>query len=86
MHKTTSRFWKCFEDLPVSVQQVSKKNFKLLKADPLYSSLHFKKLGKFWSVRVGINHRALAIEEEQGFIWVWVGSHSEYERMLKKNG
>lgn len=86
MHKTTSRFRECFENLPSAVQKISKKNFELLKKDPLHPSLHFKKVGKVWSVRAGINHRALAVEENQDFIWVWIGTHNEYERMIRKMG
>ena len=56
MHRTTSRFRKCFKNLPESVQIISKKNFELLKANPLHPSLHFKKLGKIWSIRAGINY------------------------------
>ena len=81
MHRTTRRFWKCFDDLPEPVQKVAQKNFELLKADPLYPSLHFKKIGEFWSVRAGIEYRALAIEDGKDFIWVWIGRHDEYERM-----
>jgi hypothetical protein len=65
---------------------VSKKNFELLKTNPMHPSLHFKKVGKLWSVRVGINHRALAVEDGDDFIWVWIGTHSEYERMIKDKG
>ncbi|MFO7628961.1 MAG: hypothetical protein R6W06_05480 [Prochlorococcaceae cyanobacterium] len=36
--------------------------YALLKADPRHPSLHLKKVGRFWSVRVGLRHRALAIE------------------------
>ena len=63
MHRTTRRFWKCFDDLPEAVQKTAKKNFELLKKEPIHPSLHFKKVGKFWSARVGINHRALAVED-----------------------
>jgi len=86
MHRTTARFWKCFENLPEPVQKISKKNFELLKTNPLHPSLHFKKVGKFWSVRVGLNHRALAVEDGNDFIWVWIGTHDEYERMIKEMG
>lgn len=82
MHRTTRRFWKCFANLPAAVQKTAKRNFELLKKDPNHPSLHFKKVGKFWSVRVGMNHRALAIEDGSDFIWVWIGTHDEYERML----
>lgn len=83
MHKTTSRFWKNYEKLPVSIQKIAKKNFNLLKEDPLHPSLHFKRIGKFWSARVDINHRALAIEDDEDLLWVWIGTHDEYEKMLK---
>jgi len=43
--------------------------------------LHFKKLGKFWSARVGLHHRALAAEVEDGMLWVWIGTHAEYDRL-----
>jgi hypothetical protein len=39
-------------------------------------------VGKVWSVRVGIHHRALAIEVEDGFLWVWIGLHSEYDKLI----
>jgi len=86
MHRTTARFWKCFENLPAPVQKISKKNCELLKINPSHPSLHFKKVGKFWSVRVGLNHRALAVEDGNDFIWVWIGTHDEYERMIKEMG
>lgn len=68
MNRTTNRFWKYFEILPITVQKVSKKNFELLKTNPLYSSLHFKEVDKFWSVRTGINHRALAIKDGEDYL------------------
>lgn len=82
MHRTTVRFWKCFERLPDPVKNLAKQNFQLLKNDPWHPSLHFKKIGKLWSARVGINHRALAVKEGEDFIWVWIGGHDEYERLI----
>jgi len=84
MHRATGRFWKSFKNLPKHIQELSKKNFELLKTDPLHPSLHFRKVGKFWSVRIGINYRSLAVKDEQGFIWVWIGNHKEYDRLIKK--
>lgn len=86
MHHTTDRFWKCFKKLPDPVQKISKRNFHLLKINPLHPSLHFKKVGKFWSVRIGLDYRALAIEDGVDFIWVWIGTHGEYERMIAERG
>ncbi len=84
MHRTTDRFWKCFDKLPERVQKTSKQNFQRLKRNPSHPSLHFKKVGKFWSARVGINHRALAVEDAEDYIWVWIGTHDEYERIIKE--
>jgi hypothetical protein len=83
MHKTTERFWSRFERLPDSVQRLAQKNFELLKTNPGHPSLHFKKVGSFWSVRIGSQHRALAIKDDSDYIWVWIGAHDEYERMIK---
>ena len=84
MHRTTSRFWQCFEDLPASVQTLARKNFLLLKENPRHPSLHFKKIGAFWSARVGISYRALAVEDGDDFIWVWLGSHEEYDSLVNR--
>ncbi len=84
MHKATVRFWACFNQLPQTTQKLAKKNYVLLKENPKHPSLHFKKTGKLWSARVGKNHRALAIEDSEGYIWVWIGNHAEYERLLNK--
>ncbi len=84
MHRTTTRFWACFESLPETVQRVARGKFELLKQNPSHPSLHFKKIGTFWSARVGINHRAPAIEDGPEFIWVWIGPHDEYQRLIKQ--
>ena len=83
MHRATSRFWEQFRNLPTETQELAKKSFELLKRDPQHPSLRFKKVGRFWSVRVGKTYRALAIEDEDGLIWVWIGHHKDYDRLVK---
>ncbi len=46
MHKATKRFWSSLSALPKPVQDIAKKNFKLLKTNPKHPSLHFKMVGK----------------------------------------
>lgn len=82
MHRATIRFWKCFQALPTVIQKQAKENYSILKENPHYPSLHFKKIGKFWSVRIGLDYRAIAVEDGSDFIWVWIGNHDEYERMI----
>jgi len=85
MHLTTERFWKCFDKLPQPTQKLARGNFNLLNTNPGHPSLHLKKIGKFWSCRVGLNYRALSVKEDEDFLWVWIGTHDEYKRMLKEN-
>ncbi len=82
MHRTTPEFWERFYALPNPVQQLARKNFELLKNNQAHPSLHFKKVGDFWSARVGRNHRVLALEDGNDFIWVWIGHHDEYDRLI----
>ena len=82
MHRTTPQFWARFDKLPETVQALARKNFELLKQNADHPSLHFKKVGRFWSARVGLNHRALAVENGADFIWVWIGNHDEYDRLI----
>lgn len=79
-HKTASSFWACYERLPVEIRSLAKKNFQLLKADISHPSLQFKKVGKVWSARVGSNYRAVSTQIEGGFLWVWIGTHAEYDK------
>lgn len=83
MHRATARFWRLLNELPKDVRALARKNYDLLTRNPNHPALRLKKVGALWSARVGRNHRALASEDENGFIWVWIGSHKEYEQMLK---
>jgi hypothetical protein len=68
-HRASPKFWKFYTRLPGAVQRLADENFKLLKADPKHPSLHFKKVGRMWSVRVGIRYRAAAVEDGSDIIW-----------------
>ena len=82
-HHVAPDFWNLYRSLPENIQTLADRAFALLKADPYHPSLHLKKAGTFWSVRVGIHHRALAIEVEEGMLWFWIGTHAEYDRMTE---
>jgi len=83
-HFASRRFWDCYNSLPGSVQGIADRNFELLKSDPTHPSLHFKKVGRFRSARVGLQHRALAVEVDDGLLWFWIGNHSEYDRLISE--
>lgn len=83
MHRATPEFRRLVDALPPPVQRVARRNFNLLKSDPRHPSLRFKKVGEFWSARVGRSYRALAIANGGDFIWVWIGRHDDYTRIIR---
>ncbi len=85
MHYTTRRFWKCYDSLPVNAQVTADGCYELLKIDPSHPSLHLKKIGKkYWSVRAGLDYRAIGVEVESGISWFWIGTHAEYDKLVGK--
>jgi hypothetical protein len=81
-HYASPRFWALYEALPSEIRALADKNYRLLKSDPRHPSLHFKKLGQLWSVRVGAHHRALGTEIEKAIHWFWIGTHADYDKIV----
>lgn len=83
-HRATADFWRHYERLPEHVRSLADKNFLLLKGDPHHPSLHFKRLkASLWSVRVGRGYRALGTEEGDTVVWFWIGSHADYDDLIR---
>lgn len=82
-HFASPDFWFHYRLLPENIQDLADKNFSLLKETSRHPSLRLKKVGIFWSARVGISYRALGKEREEGIIWIWIGTHAEYEQLIK---
>ena len=83
-HRATPSFWQHFDRLPANVQQVARTAFVLARQNPKHPSVHLKKVGRFWSARVGIHYRALAVEQGDDLVWFWIGTHAEYESLIKR--
>ena len=84
-HRTLPRFWRHYQQLPKETRELADKNFDLLKSDPYHPALHFKKVDdvrKLWSVRVGLQYRALGMEKPDGILWFWIGTHAEYSKLV----
>lgn len=82
IHRAAPDFWVCYRALPLPVQSQADRAFALLKTDPRHASLHFKKVGKFWSARVGIHYRAVGMDSSDGVLWFWIGSHADYDKLV----
>ena len=81
-HVASSDFWQCYRALPREVRRKAVESFHRLKADPRHPGLHFKPVGRYWSARVGAHHRALAVRDNSTFVWFWIGTHAEYDRLI----
>lgn len=84
IHHASASFWKCYHALPKETQEQADQSFELLKAYPRHPSLHFKKIDKYWSVRVSLEYRALGVDIEDGILWLWIGTHAEYDRLISR--
>jgi hypothetical protein len=82
-HGASRAFWDGYGKLPEQVRALADKNYALLKENPQHPSLQFKKIGRFWSVRVGLRYRALAVETEGDLVWFWIGSHADYDAFIR---
>lgn len=81
-HRANPRFWQAYNALPPEVQELADAAYALLKRDPRHPSLHFKKVGRLWSARVGAHYRVLSAEDGEDLVWFWIGRHDEYDRLI----
>jgi D-hexose-6-phosphate mutarotase len=84
LHRTLPSFWECYNRLPEDIRRRADKQYEILIELPGHRSLQLKPVGDLWSARVTDAYRALAIREGLTFVWFWIGSHDEYERLLKE--
>ena len=82
----TPRFWAAYRELPVDIRDAAQKAYAFFREDPRHPSLRFKRVHEsepVYSVRVGIGYRALGLLENDEVVWFWIGSHADYDRLLR---
>lgn len=83
----TEKFRKAFAELPADVQKQARQAYRLFKESPQHPSLRFKSIHPsrpIYSVRVGMDYRAIGIRDGNDIIWYWIGSHSEYDKLIQQ--
>ena len=80
----TSGFWDLYRILPREIRESARRAYWRWQQDAFHPSLHFKKVGnENWSVRVGLNYRAIGKFAGDGtFLWEWIGTHADYDRKI----
>jgi hypothetical protein len=85
--QTTADFWKRFSRLLVDEQDQAREICRLWRANPSHNSLHFERVSRhppIYSVRIGLGYWALCLRDGDTVTWYWVGTHAEYDRMLRQ--
>ena len=79
-------FRKAFSRLPKEIQQQAREAYETFQISPDNPGLRFKKIhasGDIYSIRITRSYRALGVLKDDEITWFWIGSHAEYDQILK---
>lgn len=85
--KTTKQFRDLLDLLPAEIQKRAREAYSIFLTDPNHPGLRFKRAHStlpVFSARVTGDYRAVGIIKDQIIIWFWIGSHTDYENLLKR--
>lgn len=86
--QVTPTFRKLLGALPKEVRQQARAAYRQFKRDPYHPGLQFKAVDHkktLYSARIGKYYRAIGLRETDDLIvWGWIGTHAEYDNLLKK--
>jgi hypothetical protein len=83
----TDKFRKAFADMPADVQKQARQAYLLFIENPYHPSLRFKAIHPsrpIYSVRIGMDYRAVGIRDQDDIIWYWIGSHAKYDKLIRE--
>lgn len=83
----TKSFRKWLGGLPTSVQEQANRAYVLWQQDPYHPSLQFKRVSQkqpIYSARVSLSYRVLGLLEGNHIYWYWIGTHDEYDELLRR--
>jgi hypothetical protein len=85
--KTTRSFRDSLRDLPEAVRRQARSAYLIFRDNPRHPSLEFKPVHPrlpIYSARVSRGHRAVGVLSGDAIVWFFIGSHAEYEHLLKQ--
>jgi hypothetical protein len=80
--RTTARFRSAFRAL-----RQARQAYKLFQQNPAHPGLRFKRVHTvkpIFSARVSRDYRVLAVRDDDTLIWFWIGSHSDYDKLISR--
>lgn len=85
--RTTDGFWKSYKEMPEEVKREAHKAYKTFKKNLYHPGLRFKRIHStrpIFSLRITKDYRAVGVEQDKQIIWFWIGSHADYDSLIKK--
>ena len=85
---TTREFRDLLTAMPAQVQKQARDAYAIFQQNPSHPGLRFKQVNAgppaVYSARVSIGYRALATVDGDEVVWFWIGSHADYDRLLRQ--
>ncbi|BAZ44749.1 hypothetical protein NIES4102_17660 [Chondrocystis sp. NIES-4102] len=81
----TKKFRQAFSELPEQIKKQARIAYQQFKKNPDHPSLRFKKVHQklpIYSARISKNYRAVGQMDGDTVIWFWIGTHTDYEKLL----
>ncbi len=85
--RRTPRFKELLAQLPAKAQEQADKAYEQFRLNPYHNGLDFKQVQgrKFlYRTRVGDHYRAIGRMEGDTIIWVWIGTHEDYNKIINR--
>lgn len=85
--RTTERFRDALGTLPAHVRGRARDAYRVFRDNPAHPSLRFKRVHPklpIYSARIGLGYRALATVDDNVAVWFWIGTHAEYDKLLRQ--
>ncbi len=79
----TEGFWRLYAGLPPAIKIAARRTYQRFRENPTHPGLHVERLRsdpRAWSVRITLNYRAVALRRGDDWVWVWIGTHRDFDR------
>lgn len=73
--------------LPAHLRRQAVIAYRQFRDDPFHPSLQFKRVSQrepLYSARITQDYRAVGLWENDEIRWVWIGSHADYDALLRR--
>jgi hypothetical protein len=84
---TTAAFRRPSRPYLPNIRDRARVAFELFSENPRHPSLQLKQVHDskpIYSARITLQYRALATRTDEDWIWFWIGSHADYDNLLKR--